>query len=79
MGHGNGVQIHDAKKVVVLLLPFDPGANGAQIVAEVQVAGGLHAGEDALFFGMGQGGGGRWSHGGMALNFKGSALYYVSV
>ena len=43
------VQVDDAIDALVRLLQLDPLQHGPQIVAEVQAAGRLHAGEDALF------------------------------
>ena len=42
------VHVDDAVDALVRLLQLDPLQHGAQIVAEVQAAGRLHAGEDAL-------------------------------
>ena len=43
------VQIDDAIKTFIAFLQLDEFDDGAEIVAEMQIAGGLHAGEDALF------------------------------
>jgi len=41
------MQVHDAEQAVVLVLQLDPTLNGAEVIADVQLAGGLDAGEDA--------------------------------
>src|SRR6476620_9969363 len=46
--YGDGVQIDDAEDAIVRLLHLDPLHHGAQIIAQVQGAGRLHTGEDAL-------------------------------
>ena len=46
--HGDGVQIDDAIEAVMGLLQLDEFDDGAEIVAKMQIAGGLHAGKDAL-------------------------------
>ncbi len=46
--HGDGVQIDDAIEAFVALLQLDEFDDGAEIVAKMQIAGGLHAGKDAL-------------------------------
>ena len=46
--HGDGVQIDDAVEAVVGLLQLDEFDDRAEIVAKMQIAGGLHAGKDAL-------------------------------
>ena len=45
--HGDGVHIHHAEDALVRFLHLDPLHHGPQVVAQVQVAGRLHAGEDA--------------------------------
>ena len=45
--HRDGVQVHHAIEAVVALLKGDEARDGAEIVAEMQVACGLHAGEHA--------------------------------
>ncbi len=45
---GNGVEIDNAKDAVVIALQRDPVADGAEIIAEMQVASGLDAREDAI-------------------------------
>src|SRR5262249_8675017 len=45
--HGNGVEIDHAVEAIVLRLQCDEFGDGAEIVAEVQIAGRLHAGEHA--------------------------------
>ena len=47
LAHGDGVQVDDAVDAVVRLLHGHPVADGAEVVAEVQRAGGLDAAEDA--------------------------------
>jgi hypothetical protein len=42
------VQIDDAVNAVMRVLELDEAPNGAEIVAEMQIAGWLHAGEDKL-------------------------------
>ena len=44
--HGNGVQIDHAIKTFMAVLQGDKIANGAQIIAEMQIAGRLYAGQD---------------------------------
>ncbi len=46
--HGDGVQIDDAIDALVRLLHLDPLQHGAEVVAEMEAARGLHAREDAL-------------------------------
>ncbi len=55
---GEGVQVDDAEQALHLVLQGDELHQRAEIVAEVQVAGGLHAGEDAAGMGGGVGHGG---------------------
>jgi hypothetical protein len=43
VGDGEGVQVDNAMKHVVVMLPRDPIAESAQIVAQVNVASGLDA------------------------------------
>ncbi len=45
--HGDGVQIDHAIEAVVLVLERHEFGDGAEIVAEMEIAGRLHAGEDA--------------------------------
>jgi hypothetical protein len=45
---GDGVHVHDAEVVLLVLLLVDPAPQRAQVVAQVQNAGWLHTGEDAL-------------------------------
>ena len=47
--HSDRVQIDDAADALVVALDFDPVLQGSQIVADVQIAGRLNAGEDAFF------------------------------
>src|SRR5262245_46074444 len=42
------MQIDDAEDALIVLLQHDPVANGAEIIAEMQIAGGLDAGENAV-------------------------------
>ena len=44
---GEGVEVGDEEVAVVVLLEVDPVVEGSHVVAEVQAAGGAHAGEDA--------------------------------
>src|SRR5580704_6347065 len=44
---GEGVVVGDEEVALVLVLELDPVVEGAHVVAEVQAAGGTHAGEDA--------------------------------
>ena len=44
---GEGVEIGDEEEAVVLVLELDPVEEGAHVVAEVELAGGAHAGQDA--------------------------------
>jgi hypothetical protein len=44
------VQIDDAEETFVLVLERYPVAQGAEIIAEVNVAGGLRAAEDSFHF-----------------------------
>ncbi len=46
--HGDRVQIDDAIDAVVTVLQFDEALDGAEIVAEMQVAGRLNAGKNQL-------------------------------
>src|SRR5690606_18563542 len=48
--YGDGVEIDHAVNALVGVLQADEVANGAEVVAEVQIAGGLHAGENALHY-----------------------------
>src|SRR5205814_7803329 len=45
---GDGVHVDDAIEAVELVLQLHPVADGTEIVAEMQVAGRLDAGEDAV-------------------------------
>ena len=47
LGDGEGVEVDDAVEGVVLVLAGDPVAQRPEVVAEVDVAGGLDAREDA--------------------------------
>src|SRR5207247_6062691 len=47
VGLRDGVQVHDAEQAVVLVFQLDPVLHGAEVIADVQVAGRLDAGEDA--------------------------------
>jgi hypothetical protein len=47
LGHGEGVQVDHAEHGIGVVLVLDPAAHGAQVVAQVHVAGGLDAGEGA--------------------------------
>lgn len=49
MRHGNCVQIHNTKEIVVLVLNLNPVTNRPQIVSEVEIAGRLYARKYALF------------------------------
>src|SRR5439155_21353255 len=51
----DGVQVDDAEDALVILLNADPVFKGAKIVADVQISGWLHAGEDSCFHGRGTG------------------------
>ena len=46
--HRDRVQVDDAIDAVEILLQLDEFDDRAEIVAEMQIAGGLHAGENAL-------------------------------
>ena len=46
--HGDGVQINDAEHALGFILHAHPVADGAQIIAQVQIAGGLNARENPL-------------------------------
>ena len=46
---GDGVQIDDAEDALVVVLDLDPVLQRAQIIADVQIAGRLDAGEYACF------------------------------
>ena len=41
--HGDGMHIHDAEDAFILALHGNPVADSAQIIAQMQVAGGLYA------------------------------------
>src|SRR3989442_8601208 len=47
VGLGDGVQVHDAEQALVLVLQPHPVLHGTEIIADVQLARGLNAGEDA--------------------------------
>ena len=47
--HCNGMQIDDAINAVETVLQLDEPLNRAEIIAEMEVAGRLHAGEDQFF------------------------------
>ena len=49
--HGDGVQVHHAEDAVVFLLHLHPVADGPQVVAQRQLARGLHAAEYDFFMG----------------------------
>ena len=49
----HGVQIDDAENALVIVLDLDPVAERSEIIADVQIAGGLDAGEYACFHGVG--------------------------
>jgi hypothetical protein len=51
----DGVQIDDAEDALVIVLDAHPVLEGAQVVADVQISGWLHAGEDSCFHGKGTG------------------------
>ena len=44
---GDGMHVHHAIDAFLGFLQLDPVQHGAQIIAEVQIARGLHAGENA--------------------------------
>ena len=46
--HGDSVQVHHAEHAVVRPLQVDELRDRAEVIAEMQVAGRLHAGEDAV-------------------------------
>ncbi len=46
---GQRVPVGDEEEAVVLVLQVDPVAQGADVVAEVQLAGGSHAAQHAAF------------------------------
>ena len=48
VGDGDGVVVDDAEDAVVALLDGHPVADGAQVVADVQLAGGLDSAEDSF-------------------------------
>ena len=47
VGLGDGVQVHDAEQALVAVLERDPVLHRAEVVADVQLARGLDAAEDA--------------------------------
>ena len=47
LGDGQGVEVDDAVEHVLVVLPCHPVAQRPEVVAEVDVAGGLHAGQDS--------------------------------
>src|SRR5207237_829375 len=47
VGLRDGMQVHDAEQAVVLVLQLDPVLYGAEVIADVQLARRLDAGEDA--------------------------------
>src|SRR2546429_2891809 len=47
VGLRDGMQVHDAEQAVVLVLQLDPVLHGAEVIADVQLAGRLDAGKDA--------------------------------
>ena len=46
LGHGQGVEVDDPVEGVARVLPDDPVPQRAEVVAEVDLAGGLDAGQD---------------------------------
>ena len=50
----DGMQVHDAEDALVVVLDADPVLERAQIISDVQISGGLHAGEDSCFHGRWQ-------------------------
>jgi L-fucose mutarotase/ribose pyranase (RbsD/FucU family) len=46
--HRDGVEIHDAIEAVVTLLKFDEFDERPEIIAKMEISGGLHAGEHAF-------------------------------
>jgi hypothetical protein len=46
LGHGQGVEVDDPVEGVAGVLPDDPVPQRTQVVAEVDLAGGLDAGQD---------------------------------
>src|SRR5262245_756012 len=52
LGHGQGMQVHDAEDVFILMLFRYPILDSPQIVANGQVAGGLDSGKDSLFLSL---------------------------
>src|SRR5207247_380605 len=46
VGLRDGMQVHDAEQAVVLVLQLDPVLHGAEVIADVQLAGRLDAGKD---------------------------------
>jgi hypothetical protein len=44
--HGDGVQIDHAIDAIVAILQLDEALDGAEIIAEMQIAGGLYAGKN---------------------------------
>ena len=53
---GDGVQIDHAKQTLMMALQLDELHQGAEVVAQMQGAGRLHAGQDAVGTGIGRGG-----------------------
>src|SRR2546422_8309799 len=47
VGLRDGVQVHDREQAIMLVLQLDPVLDGAEVVADVQLARGLDAGKDA--------------------------------
>src|SRR3989449_833652 len=47
VGLCDGVQVHDREQTIMLVLQLDPILDGAEVVADVQLARGLDAGKDA--------------------------------
>ena len=45
--HRDRMQVHDAEDAVMVALQAHPVADGAQVIAQMQIAGRLNAGEDA--------------------------------
>ncbi len=53
--HRDRMHVHDAVKAVVRVLHIDKALDGAEIITEMKIAGGLHAGKDARRAGIGDG------------------------
>ena len=48
---GDGVQVHDAENALVIVLNAHPVLERAEVISDVKISGGLHAGEDSCFHG----------------------------